>query len=683
VHAPAELKAEIKTDLLASHYRPDIDGLRAIAVLSVVIFHAFPRAAQGGFVGVDVFFVISGFLITSIIVGNLDRGTFSFREFYARRIRRIFPALILVSSASLALGSFVLLADEYRQLGKHVAAGAGFVSNFIFWQEANYFDSAADTKILLHLWSLGVEEQYYAIWPALVWAAWKKHLNLLTLFFTIWAVSFFANVHTVGQNAAAAFYSPQSRFWELLTGGLLAYLTQFYPSIFAIRMVKIPSWIQKIVFRPGYESHSLGFYMGDAAALIGVTLLTYSMFSISQQEIFPGWWAMMPVAGTSLVIFAGQQAWTNRVILSSPILVWFGLISYPLYLWHWPLLAFARTVMENGPSPRVRIILLIISVASAWLTYRLVEIPIRFGARKTATVYALCVLMFCVGVFGYYIFRNKGLGFRFGERNQYAAYFEGYLWDGHQNIVDREQISQNRCNFYDWKSPWPKSGPRESIDAACYTKHSQKSVLILGDSNAADLYYGLNEVLPKDVSTLLIFSSGCQVRSINVGNVQGDHCEMANYFAMNQIKQSPPDVVLMSSNSSFDINYIRQFATTVKGYGVKHVLVLGQRPHWKPYLYKVVLRYYWDGTPRYIKGHQEDELLAFGDRFKAQLMPDEPFEFVDEKEPFCNADGCLTYLGDNRRDGLITFDDAHLRPFASVYLAQKQLAPLILKRLAE
>ena len=154
-------------------YRPDIDGLRAIAVLSVVIFHAFPNSLKSGFIGVDIFFVISGYLISSIIFENIDRGSFSFAQFYGRRIKRIFPALSLVLLSCLVFGWFGLLGDEFKQLGKHMAAGAGFVSNFFFWQESGYFNNAAETKPLLHLWSLAIEEQFYIVWPLLVWV-WRK-----------------------------------------------------------------------------------------------------------------------------------------------------------------------------------------------------------------------------------------------------------------------------------------------------------------------------------------------------------------------------------------------------------------------------------------------------------------------------------------------------------------------------
>ena len=209
-------------DLLHPKYRPDIDGLRAVAVLSVVAFHAFPAWMKGGFIGVDVFFVISGFLISTIIFGSLERGTFSFADFYARRIKRIFPALILVLSLSLIFGWFSLLPDELNQLGKHVVAGAGFVSNFVLWSESGYFDNSADTKPLLHLWSLGIEEQFYIVWPFLLWGAWKRQLNFFVVIISLLIGSFILNIWLIHTNPVATFYSPLARFWELLCGSLLA-----------------------------------------------------------------------------------------------------------------------------------------------------------------------------------------------------------------------------------------------------------------------------------------------------------------------------------------------------------------------------------------------------------------------------------------------------------------------------
>jgi peptidoglycan/LPS O-acetylase OafA/YrhL len=216
--------SDIRGMSVQSKYRADIDGLRALAVLSVVGFHAFPSVIGSGFVGVDIFFVISGYLISTIIFENLERGSFSFLDFYARRIRRIFPALILVLLVCYALGWTALLADEFKQLGKHIAGGAGFASNLVLRNESGYFDNAASTKPLLHLWSLGIEEQFYLIWPLLLWLAARLRLNFFICLVGLAAVSFGLNVRKVGSDAVAAFYTPQTRFWELMIGATLAYL---------------------------------------------------------------------------------------------------------------------------------------------------------------------------------------------------------------------------------------------------------------------------------------------------------------------------------------------------------------------------------------------------------------------------------------------------------------------------
>src|SRR3954471_8130651 len=190
---------------MTTAYRADVDGLRAVAVLAVLGFHAFPAAVPGGFVGVDVFFVISGFLISGIILDGLAKGTFTFADFYRRRVRRIFPALILVLAASLGLGWCVLLPDEFTQLGKHLAAGAGFLSNLALWREAGYFDSSAALKPLLHLWSLGVEEQYYLAWPLLLFLLRGRPKATLWMIAVVGVVSFALNLFAIGSRPEATF----------------------------------------------------------------------------------------------------------------------------------------------------------------------------------------------------------------------------------------------------------------------------------------------------------------------------------------------------------------------------------------------------------------------------------------------------------------------------------------------
>ena len=391
-------------------YRPDIDGLRAIAVLAVVAFHAFPTLIEGGFIGVDVFFVISGYLISTIIFENLDRGTFSFFEFYARRIKRIFPALIIVLVACFVFGWFVLYADEYKQLGKHIAAGASFISNIVFWNEAGYFDNAADTKPLLHLWSLAIEEQFYIVWPLLLWFSWKRKFNLLTITILLATASFVLNVKGVKQNVVATFYSPQTRFWELLSGSLLAWATLYKKEAFLNIRNKIDGYLAFILYREKKDADSKTLF--NILSFFGFLILAYGFWRINKELSFPGNWALIPVIGTLLLLISGSKAFLNRIVLSNKVSVWFGLISFPLYLWHWPLLSFARIVEGEVPNHNIRIVTVALSIVLAWVTYKLIEHPVRFGKYGKAKVAVLILLLAIIGYIGYNAYERDGLSFR-------------------------------------------------------------------------------------------------------------------------------------------------------------------------------------------------------------------------------------------------------------------------------
>jgi len=387
-----------------SKYRPDIDGLRAIAVLAVLAFHAFPGSFKGGFIGVDVFFVISGYLISTIIFEELDRGNFRPSNFYARRIKRLFPALILVMTACLAFSSFLLLADEFNQFGKHIAAGSSFISNFVFWNESGYFDNAVDTKPLLHLWSLGIEEQFYLVWPLFLWFSWKQKFSLFLLIVLIASASFVLNIIEIKTDIVAAFYSPQTRFWELLSGSLLAWLIHYKQGIYInLSHIMNGNLLSKI------NKQTLlvvGNFLPNVMSLCGLLLLAYGFWRITKDLSFPGKWALIPVIGTVLFIAAGSQAFINRKILSSKVLVWFGLISFPLYLWHWPILSFARIYENEVPSTNIRIAAVFLSIVLAWLTYKWLEIPIRSGKQSRIKVTILCGLVFMMGVSGFVVYKS-------------------------------------------------------------------------------------------------------------------------------------------------------------------------------------------------------------------------------------------------------------------------------------
>jgi len=367
-------------------YRPDIDGLRAFAVLSVVLYHAFPKMVRGGFVGVDIFFVISGFLISSILFKQIPEHRFSLATFYGRRIRRIFPALAACLAAVLGYGFVCLMPFELAQLGKHVFFGAGFLSNIALWNESGYFDGAANLKPLLHLWSLGVEEQFYIFWPALLWIAFRMKASVARLLAALFLGSFAINIVLSITNISDDFYLPFSRLWELLAGAVLALRSEIALTPNA------RSWI----------------------SLAGLAALLTSVALFDPGLRFPGWPALLPVAGATALILAGPEATVNRSIFSNRAVVFVGLISYPLYIWHWPLISFAHVIrMEKAPTPLMAAALVIASFLLAWVTYRFIEYPIRFGAHRHRRTQIVAAFLAALGGCGLAVWINNGFPERF------------------------------------------------------------------------------------------------------------------------------------------------------------------------------------------------------------------------------------------------------------------------------
>jgi peptidoglycan/LPS O-acetylase OafA/YrhL len=473
-------------------YRPDIDGLRAIAVLSVVVFHAFPGALPGGFVGVDVFFVISGFLISTIILGSLAKGTFSLREFYARRIKRIFPALLLVLVACYAFGWFTLFADEFKQVGKHLAGGAGFVSNILLWDEAGYFDTSAEVKPLLHLWSLGIEEQFYIAWPLILWLGWKCRINLLVLATVIAVASFAWNVRYVAGDASFVFYMPQTRAWELLVGAVTAYVRLHHLAPLGSSRLG-----DRALARFSKFVEPRAPVLCNSCSLVGAALLGYGLFAITPAKSFPGWWALLPTFGAVFIIFAGPKSWINRALGFRP-LVWLGLVSFPLYLWHWPLLSFARIIQSTRPNPTMRCGAVLLSVLLATLTYRLLERPLR-ASQSRFKVGVLIAIMVFVGAAGLATFEANGLPKRrvVKDAEYFNSQFVGPHWKYATNDTCTRRYPFDEAKVYGW---W-----------FCITnKDDAPTLLLLGDSYANHLYPGLAREPSINGNTILSIGT-CEV----------------------------------------------------------------------------------------------------------------------------------------------------------------------------
>jgi peptidoglycan/LPS O-acetylase OafA/YrhL len=440
-------------------YRADIDGLRAIAVLIVVGFHAFPEWLPGGYIGVDVFFVISGFLISTILFESLSNNSFSFSDFYTRRIKRIFPALLLILVTLLVLGWFFFIPEDYEKLGKHVFAGAAFVSNAVSLSEFGYFDEAAEFKPLLHLWSLGIEEQFYIVWPIVLWCAWRLKVSIGLLLLVLMSLSFALNIYRSVYNSAFAFFALQTRAWELLLGAGLAY--------FSLGNTQLLQRFKKI-------DHSW-------LTFLGLGLLIFGCFILNRRSNFPGWWALLPTLGTVLMIAGGPHSWVNRTVLAAKPLVAIGLISYPLYLWHWTLLAFFNVVLGHIPSLSLRINLVLASLILAWLTYRLIETPIRHSKHSRRVAKILFALMTCVALFGLYIYKSSGF---IGQTTQPKLKASMALEDCAADFK-----AGKLCVFGN--------------------KSATKTLLVYGDSHAEHLTTALNQTFGQDYKIIFAYHAGC------------------------------------------------------------------------------------------------------------------------------------------------------------------------------
>lgn len=378
-------------------YRKDIDGLRAVAILMVIFYHGFPDLFKGGFAGVDVFFVISGFLITDILQKNISDKSFSLADFYTRRVNRIFPSLLVMLISVLLLGWFVLLADEYKQISEYVISSATFFTNYLILGQISYFDNAADLKPLINLWSLAVEEQFYIVWPLLLILLNKFGLNLKVWAVALGVISFGLNLIFVKDYGSNVFFEPQFRAWEFLVGGILCFKNS-----------ENPSYHEK-------KSNSQSS-VAAVISIVSILFLCASAFLINQEMPYPGWIGLLPVLGTAGLILVGPNGFINKTLLSNRILVWVGLISYPLYLFHWPILSLAHIIIGRHLSATLTLLLLGMAVVCAAVSYHLIESPLkRIKSIKKTWFLLFCMLI--TGSLALIFYSANGVEFRQAAQN--------------------------------------------------------------------------------------------------------------------------------------------------------------------------------------------------------------------------------------------------------------------------
>ena len=478
-------------------YRAEIDGLRALAVVPVILFHAGFELFSGGFVGVDVFFVISGYLITTILIEDIENQRFSLVNFYERRARRILPALFFVMLVCVPFAWMWMLAPQMKDFSQSLVAVSLFASNIFFWRETGYFDTAAEEKPLLHTWSLAVEEQYYVLFPIFLFLAWRYGKNRVFWMIVVMAsISLLLSEWGWRNNATANFYLAPTRAWELFAGSIAAFIVQ-----------------------------KQGVQKNNPLATLGLAAIVFSIFFYDETTPFPSVYALVPVLGVVLLVLYADKDTLAAKLLSAKGFVGIGLISYSAYLWHQPLFAFARIRSIEPPSLILMTVLCFLSVFLAYFSWRYVEMPLRKSKKPRKIIFTTaCIALTVPFIIGVLV------------------------------IVKIEKEVPKPNNFSGIKcEEFKRIGDASCIDYG--VKIQDLTVVIWGDSHSLALRQDVN--VPKGINVISIGHAGCApliglYRFDGIGNNCNNEDVILNYA--NYINHIKPDIVVLTARWPLYLN---------------------------------------------------------------------------------------------------------------------------------
>jgi peptidoglycan/LPS O-acetylase OafA/YrhL len=616
------------------NYRREIDGLRALAVIPVILFHAGFQTFSGGFSGVDVFFVISGYLITSIILTEQQAGTFTLLNFYERRARRILPALFVVLLACLPFAWFGLYRNDLDQFSASLVSVTTFISNFYFWRSSSYFDTASELKPLLHTWSLAVEEQYYLLFPVFLMLVRKAGTRWIVSLLAAVAISSLCLAQWASSNTPSLnFYLLPTRFWELLTGGFIAYY---------------------FCWRPQAEHGKAVSQFGSA---LGLALIVYSMLAFDIRTPFPSFYTLAPTLGASLIIlFATHETLVGKV-LGSKWAVGMGLVSYSAYLWHHPLFAFVRYENVDEPPHWLMAILSVIAIALAYFSWKYIETPFRKKrfSRRTIFISSLAGLLF-FAFSGYALPRLKTTYPLTVEEQKIYAYMS-YDFAG--------ETRRNIC-FLDSATQGPSSFPDEcnKIDTKMPT------LLLWGDSHAAALSVGLRSLH----GNVIQYTADSCPPIVGRDFVTARYCSAINHFVLDEIARIKPNDVVMDAYWYAYGNRISLLSSTLEAVHnaspSSRITLVGNVPVWPGSLPLLMLKHRIPfENPIYVRLSSYQNLKSLDAKLQA-LTEIKGAHFVSALEVFCKDELCQATTLEDGALALTTFDYAHLTKAASRQLAR-------------
>ena len=632
---------------MSSGFRPSINGLRGIAILWVILFHWCH--ILGGFTGVDIFFVISGYLISGHIVRELAKGEFSFLGFYAKRARRIFPALGLILIFTFLVAYGYSLTEDFVSIGKHIRAGALFFTNFQLYTENGYFDAATESKPLLHLWSLAVEEQFYLIWPVLLFLVYRIFKKTIPFTVAIVILSFGINIYWSYQNPTMDFYFLPSRLWELGVGYLV--------------------FESENRFRKFYDAHF--------TQVIGFGLLILSAIVI-RSDGFPGWKALMPVIGAALLMGGSEQALVNRYVLAPKFLGYFGTLSFVIYLWHWPLFSFMKTLFLEEHMDVLVLSTFGLSFISHWIIERpFMNLKVTATNRKKIVARGTVALLFFAGL-GTFAARGW-ISPRMGSQGLPT-------WNDLRTAPSCLQEMDGRRRF-----------DPSALAPCMQIKFPGKPIVLLyGDSHSNSIQAGLQPFLEAHQINLVTLSVAfCSPYSLKD---QSSECGHFNRYAENWLIENKPDLILMASHYQYWGSPNKYYREAVPYYEFviaralayqkdtgKKLLLIGQNPTWFGTLPRLL-------TIAFLSKGQPVPLRTFVGLEKAPLIAEDIVKrnavsaqvpYFSMKDTLCNQEGCLVRTGENLSTDLMTVDYGHISSTGAAYVVEHGLGEKIMELLGQ